>query len=133
MNTLQHATGWLRLALACGTLAYATTSQAGKPVKPPPEPLYDIILLGDSPSSELNEAGLVRGRMNLLVPQTVNGGTTWFKDDNSDGLNDLVVNLGQPGWGALGMSSSSYDMNDNGVIVGIGYHLTAFDDLRRSG
>jgi len=124
MKTIQHSTRWLGLVLAGSIISLAASAQAGKPVKPPPEPppesLYNLILLNGSPSSELNEAGMVRGGMNLLVPQSENGSTVWFKDDDSDGLNDLVVNLGRPGWGAMGMSAHSYDMNDDGVIVGRG-------------
>jgi hypothetical protein len=38
MKTNKNSTRWLGLALACGTLTYAATSQAGKPPPEPPPP-----------------------------------------------------------------------------------------------
>ena len=132
MKTKQHTKRWLGLALACGALTFTLTTQAGKPIKPPTEPppsaAYDLVLLEPgSYANDVNESGLVLGRtsppggddyLSLVVPQQDNGVTIWHKDDNLDGRNDLLVDLGIPAWGGLNLDAG--DINDHGVILGGG-------------
>jgi len=140
MKTRSITTRWLGLALACGTLTYAVTSQAGKPPKPPPEPpppsgpVYQITSLGSlgagSVATAINESGTVVGQVYTsgspyymafkVVPEPSANGPVYYQDINpADGINDLMVPLSgldptQP--------SSANDINDAGMIVGDCFH-----------
>jgi uncharacterized membrane protein len=135
----QSSARWLGLALACGTLTFAITTQAGKPVKPPPtpsSPAYVPVLLGGLRSSDgvikmsafdINNAGQVVGstaipsstssQAFLLNPQDVNGDgkLEWFVDKDADGQNDLIIGLGMlPG----ANNSQAAAVNALGMVVG---------------
>jgi len=144
MNTLQHTTRWLGLALTCGIITFAASAQAGKPVKPPkppPEPPpaapYELIMLGDAGSDshaiDVNESGLVVGSVSyyfpegysyshatLVVPEMENGNLIWRKDADGDGQNDLLVDLGTPA--GADSNSGPCNINDHGVILGGALH-----------
>jgi len=126
MKTKEITTRWLGLALACGTLTFAVSTQAGKPQPPAPSgPTYRIVALGAGNSvSAINEAGsVVGGFQNLagvyagfvVVPEASANGPVYFRDTTPmDGRNDLIREL--PGLSTLGGGAS--DINDAGLVVG---------------
>jgi len=138
MKTIQNSTRWLGLALACGTLTYAATTQAGKPSKPPPEPTpsYTLTLLERGPwyvGCAVNNSGLVVGQSCrppeypehpfIVVPEDTNGNglpDQWFRDNDGDGLNDLLLELGPvpPYSGDVYYEGRADDINEAGQVVG---------------
>jgi len=59
----------------------------------------------------------------IVVPEDTNGNglpDQWFRDDNGDGLNDLLLQLGPPSSHLPGLSYEGYarDINDSGQVVG---------------
>ncbi len=129
MKTRQSSTRWLGLALACGALTSAASSQAAKPPKPPPTPsgpAYVTVALGGLRSSEgiirtwaadLNNASQVVGYTS--IPGSVDGNVQAFllnpRDTNGDGSPDTwfadAVNNGTGTPGSDGQ---------NDLIVGLG-------------
>jgi probable HAF family extracellular repeat protein len=134
-NKNTNITRWLGLALACGIITFAVSSQAGKggnPGKPPPPPptptgpVYQIVPLGSgSSASAINGAGWVAGSVYLsglgsqpcvLVPEASATGPVYFRDTNpADGINDLVHLL--PGLAGADDFWIS-DLNDSGIVAG---------------
>jgi probable HAF family extracellular repeat protein len=116
----------------------------GKPPKPPPEPpgpaytLIDLGHLGGGTSTAIgiNESGQVAGNsMNadgkvhafLVTPEDTDGDgkpDRWFHDDDDDGFNDLMTDLGLLGGGTLPNTNMEWftaqaaDINDHGQVVG---------------
>lgn len=132
------------MLIAAAVLAsgLALTAWAKKPDKPPgggggkEEPRYTIVDLGalDSISSyarSINELGQVAGfsftyspggycRAFLVTPEYDSDGNpvVWFRDDDLDGINDLMMDIGT----LVGDSSSrAYGVNDSGQVVGGSY------------
>ena len=125
----------IALALVCGV------ASAKKPPQPPPEPppepqstyrLIDLGTLGGFNSSgfKINNLGWVVGESRplydefghaiVVVPESTDGDTIpdlWFRDDNGDGFNDLMIDLGVLGGGTLA-SSLAWGINDEGQVVG---------------
>jgi len=118
-------------------------ASAKKPPKPPPEPsgpAYKLIDLGDlgggrSKAYAINEAGQVVGFAFaaddipypfVVTPEdTDDNGTPdlWFRDDDDDGVNDLMIRLDLLGGGELPNSvpwygGSARDINDEGQVIG---------------
>ncbi len=133
MNKRQNSTRWLGLALACGALTFATSSQAAKPPKPPPiptGPAYRIVSLGTlgglrfGPSA-INHVGWVAGGgwkatggslACVVVPEPSANGPVYFRDTSpADGINDLIQEL--PGLPAA-QGAWVYDINDSGGVAG---------------
>jgi len=147
MKSMQNSTRWLGLALACGTLTFVMSAEAGKPVKPPSTPAFTPVSLGGLISSDglilnrasaINNAGQVVGytgvpgypngyhQAYLLNPRDTNGDgnpDTWFVDavQNATGLPGPD---GQNdliiGLGNLPACTQGYAMaiNDLGLVVG---------------
>jgi probable HAF family extracellular repeat protein len=131
------------LLVAGMLLLNAGVASAKKPPKPPPEPsgpeymLIDLGHLGGGASRAwaINEAGQVVGNASdgdgwqapfLVTPEDTDGDgkpDRWFRDDDADGVNDLMISLGWlgggevPGWG-LHYGGLARDINDNGQVVG---------------
>ncbi len=130
MKTSQNSTRWLGVALACGTLTFAVTTQAGKPVKPPPPPTpaYVSVLLGGLRSSDgvistgiadLNNAGQVAGGTCLPGYDSAHHGQAFLlnpRDNDRDGKPDTwFVDEVQNATGAPGADGQ------NDLIIGLGY------------
>jgi len=92
-----------------------------------PGEMIDLGTLGgmESEASFIHDSGLVLGKADviggdthafLLVPiyDTSNNPVIWFLDGNSDGINDLMIDLGTFG----GTESWACAMNDSGKITG---------------
>jgi probable HAF family extracellular repeat protein len=113
-------------------------AKGGKPPKPPPEPpgpAYTLIDLGTlggtfSKAHAINEAGQVVGNSNaadgktypfLITPEDTDGDgkpDRWFRDDDADGVNDLMIPLGLLGGGSFGFGGIALDINEQGQVVG---------------
>lgn len=109
------------------------TAWAKKPADKPPgggggkEARYTIVDLGNfggwgSGAQSINESGQVVGYSGahafLVTPVDSDGDDvpdTWFRDDDGDGINDLMLDLGTLPGHAL---SSAYGVNDSGQVVG---------------
>ncbi len=132
MKERQNSTRWLGLALACGTLTFAVTTQAAKPPKPPPTPTgpaYRIVSLGNLGAnafglSAINHVGWVAGGGHtagrsvacVVVPEASADGPVYFRDTSpADGSNDLIQQL--PGLPAA-LNSYAYDINNTGWVGG---------------
>ena len=133
MNKRQNSTCWLGLALACGTLTFAVTTQAAKPPKPPPTPTgpaYRIVSLGNLGWNPLravaiNQVGWIggygwkttgEGAACLLVPGPSPDGPIYFRDTSpADGVNDLIQVL--PPLPAA-INGRACDVNNAGWVVG---------------
>jgi hypothetical protein len=127
MKTIQNPMRWLGLALACGTLTLAITSQAGKPVKPTSAPAFTAVSLGGLLPSDslvifnsvgyLNNAGQVVGQTcrpgfdhNYMQPYLLNP-----RDTNADGKPDTwFVDAVQNATGLPGADGQ------NDLIIGLG-------------
>jgi probable HAF family extracellular repeat protein len=134
MKTRQYSTRWLGLALACGTLTFAVTTQAAKPPKPPPTPsglAYRIVSIGSEwhplgsfGATAVNNVGWVcgsgaaGGRLDfVVVPEPSADGPVYFRDTNpTDGINDLLQEL--PGLWSENNMSGAIDINDSGIVAG---------------
>jgi uncharacterized membrane protein len=147
MQARENSTRWLGLALACGTIIYAASAQAGKPVKPPkppPEPpppsgpVYQIIALSTlgegSVATAINESGTVVGSAPTagsasgmafkVVPEPSANGPIYYRDTApADGFNDLMVPLS-----GLDPTRASFanDINDAGMVVGEGFYSISY-------
>ena len=130
----RSSTRWLGLALACGTLTFAISTQAAKPPKPPPPPTgpaYRIVSLGGLGgglgfmASGVNNAGWVGGYSYraagepvacVVVPEASADGPVYFRDTSpADGINDLIHEL--PGLPAA-QGAWGYDINKPGWVAG---------------
>ena len=134
MKTRQNSTRWLGLALACGTLTFAVSSQAAKPPKPPPTPAgpaYRIVSVGSAwdplgsfGATAVNNVGWVcghgaaGGRLSfVVVPESSADGPVYFRDTSpADGINDLLQEL--PGLWSESNYSGVSDINDSGLAAG---------------
>ena len=133
MKIRQSSTRWLGLALACGLLTFAVTTQAAKPPKPPPTPTgpaYRIVSLGSLGGppvsvSSINEAGQVTGGGHsgdyqsipfVVTPESSSQGPVYFRDTSpADGINDLIRPLPIPP-GAR--DSWPENINNRGIVAG---------------
>ena len=127
MKDKQSSIGRLGLVLACSTLTFALSTQAGKPVKPPPTPAFTAVSLGGLlPSdslitfnslADINNAGQVVGRTcipgfnhNYMQPYILDP-----KDNNADGKPDTwFVDAVQNSTGLPGADGQ------NDLIIGLG-------------
>jgi hypothetical protein len=143
MKARQNSTRWLGLALVCGTLTFAVSTQAGKSVKPPPPPppppaptlTYTLIPFDNgtrlgSVATAISEAGLIPGYFNRnLVCDGVTDQYSWPTvatptDANRDGWLDLPLALPIPDIYMAGWAS---DANDFGMIVGATHRVYNYD------
>ena len=129
---------WIVTAAVVFGVAVGSAS-AKKPPKPPPDddgPAYTLIDLGTlggtySKAFAINEAGQVVGNSNtadgetypfLVTPEDTDGDGTpdrWFRDDDADGVNDLMISLGLlGGGGSFGFGGIALDINEHGQVVG---------------
>jgi probable HAF family extracellular repeat protein len=142
MKTTSNSTRWLGLALAAGALAFASPTEAAKPVKPPPPPpapsgpTYRIVPLGtlggNSIACSINESGWIAGSAIggafVVVPESSPTGPVYFRDTSpADGFNDLMICLqgtvaGYPSNGAIGI-------NDSGIIAGTSWIPDGTDSM----
>jgi probable HAF family extracellular repeat protein len=119
------------LTLAAGS-AWAKKPQP--PPEPPPESGYRLVDLGtlggnSSFGFKVNNFGCVVGasvdlagnnHAFVVIPQDTDEDTipdVWVRDDNGDGANDLMIDLGVLGSG-LTTSSHAWGINDPGQVVG---------------
>jgi probable HAF family extracellular repeat protein len=134
----------LGLTITLLVTAGLAAAKGGKPPKPPPEPpgpTYTLIDLGhlgggSSRARGINEAGQVGGNSKnangevqpvLVTPEDTDGDgkpDRWFRDDDSNGVNDLMIDLGLLGGGTLPDSEIEWftgraeDINEQGQVVG---------------
>ena len=132
----------LVMAVAVLVAGLTVSASAKKPDKPPgggkEEPRYTIVdLIGDLEdgggwASSINELGQVAGVLLkpdgdsafLVTPEYDGDGNpvVWFRDDDSDGINDLIMDIGT----LVGDSmSDAYGVNNSGQVVGFSYGETA--------
>ncbi|MHC4497530.1 MAG: DUF3466 family protein [Planctomycetota bacterium] len=127
------------LLMAAVVVGLTMTGWAKKPEKPPgggggKEARYTIVDLGNfggwgGYALSINESSQVVGysyypdylhRAFLVTPEyDIDGNPVWFRDDDGDGINDLMLDLGTLG---LGNGSNAWSMacgiNDLGQVVG---------------
>jgi probable HAF family extracellular repeat protein len=116
-------------------------AKGGKKPKPPPEPppggdgpTYTLIDLGGlgghSVAAAINQSGQVAGSTSVadgtsfpyvITPEDSDGDgkpDRWYRDDDGDGLNDLMITLGQLGGTPSWTRAAAFAINDHGQVVG---------------
>ena len=108
MKTTLNSIRWLRLALACGTLTFAITTQAGKPVKPPPQPSIEPGIVFYEQSGYVKVANSDGSGIRNLFPAVAmqefprpsdlsHSGSYWFLTVRSDGSDNALVAIDESG------------------------------------
>jgi hypothetical protein len=108
MKTKTNLTRWLGLALACGTLMFAVTAQAGKPVKPPPGPSIEpgvvfyaqngYLKVANSDGSGIQNLFAVVDWSEFPRPSDLShSGSYWFLTVRNDGSDNTLVAIDESG------------------------------------
>ncbi|MBI3849826.1 MAG: PD40 domain-containing protein [Verrucomicrobia bacterium] len=108
MKTRQNPTRWLGLALACGALTFAVTTQAGKPVKPPPHPSVEpgivfyaqngYVKMANSDGSGIQNLFAVLDWREFPRPSDLShSGCYWFLTVRDDGSGPVLLAIAENG------------------------------------
>jgi hypothetical protein len=108
MKTRLIITCWLGLALACGTFTIAATTQAGKPVKPPPGPSIEPGIVFYAQNGLVKVANSDGSGVQNLFPADVmqefprpsdlpHSGGYWFLTVRDDGGDNALVAMSESG------------------------------------
>jgi Tol biopolymer transport system component len=106
MKKTSNTVRWLGLALACGTLTFAVTTQAGKPVKPPSAIEPGIVFyaqegyvkVANSDDSGIQNLFAVVGRNEYpRLSDLPHGSGYWFLTERSDGSELALIAITENG------------------------------------